>query len=264
MGWGDEIMATGQVRELYARDPRRVAIVDRDGRVRKHEIWRGNDKIVDVRFTGAGVPQGAQLLRNGPGLRPYIAEKHPDRWIWKAWDRPRGEIVLDAKEKAIGARYTGRVIVEPHLKAKASPNKDWGWMRWNKLVWLMRSAGYKVSQMGPGGEPLLDGVEPIVTASFREACAVVASARAAVLPEGGLHHAAAAFGVPAVVIYGGYISPAQTGYDLHTNLFTGGEPCGRRHPCNHCRAALDSIKPEQVFNELEKILERSNSTAATV
>jgi ADP-heptose:LPS heptosyltransferase len=263
MGWGDEIMVTGQVRELYARDPRPVAVLDRDGRVRRHDIWHGNQKIIDARFTGTSIPQGAQVLRNGPGLRPYIAEKRPDRWKWQAWSRPRGEIFLDAKEKALGARYAGRVIVEPHLKINASPNKDWGWMRWNKLVWLLRAAGHQVSQMGTGAEALLDGVEPIETRSFREACAVMANARAAVLPEGGLHHAAAAFGVPAVVIFGGYISPAQTGYDLHTNLFTGGEPCGRRVECKHCRTALEAISPELVFTELEMILERSNA-AATV
>lgn len=262
MGWGDEIMVAGQVRTMYAQDPRPVAVLDRNSKVRGHEIWRGNPKIVDPNRSGLAPPKDAQILHNGPGMRPYIAEKTAERWIWQPWERPVGEIFFSPEEKQFGARWPGRIILEPHLKNKASPNKDWGWMRWNKLAWLMRRAGHEVSQMITPGRPMLDRVEAIETPTFREACAVLANASAAVLPEGGLHHAAAAVGLPAVVIFGGYISPAQTGYDSHTNLFTGGEPCGRRVVCSHCRLALEAITPEHALNELEKILERSDRTAA--
>ena len=47
---------------------------------------------------------------------------------------------------------------------------------------------------------------------------MLSGARAAVLHEGGLHHAAAALGMPAVVLFGGMISPRNTGYDVHVNL----------------------------------------------
>jgi ADP-heptose:LPS heptosyltransferase len=86
------------------------------------------------------------------------------------------------------------------------------------------------------------------------AAATLSRARAAVLPEGGLHHAAAAVGVKSIVIYGGYISPQQTGYNLHENIFTGGEPCGMRIPCRHCEKAMASIAPEMVMEKLKKIM----------
>lgn len=75
-----------------------------------------------------------------------------------------------------------------------------------------------------------------------------------VTTEGGLHHAAAIFGIPAVVIYGGYISPRQTGYDGQVALFEGGEPCGWRKPCPHCAAAMGKIEPERVFEHAMKFL----------
>ena len=61
-----------------------------------------------------------------------------------------------------------------------------------------------------------------------------------------MHHCAAAFGVPGIVIFGGFISPATTGYGCHVNLFTGGEACGMRIPCEHCADAMRKITPEQV------------------
>ena len=82
-------------------------------------------------------------------------------------------------------------------------------------------------QLGAGGIRVLEGVRPIETADFRAACAALAGARAAVLPEGGLHHAAAALDIPAVVIFGAMTSPANTGYASHVNLF---RPLGGESP----------------------------------
>ena len=118
----------------------------------------------------------------------------------------------------------------------------------------MRKHGLRPVQLVPNGVQTVEGIDVIRTSDFRMACAVMAHARAAVLPEGGLHHAAAAVGTSAVVIYGGYISPEQTGYTLHHNLFTGGVPCGMRQPCSHCIEAMSKITPELVMRNLMEIL----------
>ena len=67
------------------------------------------------------------------------------------------------------------------------------------------------------------------------------------LPEGGLHHAAAALGTPTIVIFGGFISPRQTGYPHQVNLFTGGTPCGMRRRCDHCEQAMRRVAIEEVL-----------------
>ena len=250
MGWGDEIIASGQARLLYEQHGMKVAIMDRFGQQRDHEAWIGNPHIA----TRADRDGRRTLLKSGPGHRPYIAEKHTSHWIWKSWKCPVGEIYLQEHERQFARQSAGCVIIEPNMKQKASPNKIWGRERWIALIEIMRKHGVKACQMGAGGTQLLPGAEHINTPTMRHACAVLSGAKAAVLPEGGLHHAAAALGVPAVVIFGGYISPAQTGYDCHTNLFTGGKPCGSRVPCKHCETAMAAITPELVWSELEKLL----------
>lgn len=255
MGFGDEVMAAGQARLVRERDPagRRVRILDRSKRVRVHEIWQGNGDIVPP-----GVAGNFLYVLNGPGARPYIAEKRPDRWMWKDWPEgapPRGTVVLTPREREYGLSGIRRIVLEPNIKAKASPNKDWGWIRWNRLAWILQERhGLRITQLGPLGTPLLEGADMVCTNSFREACAVIANSRACVLPEGGLHHAAAAFGVPAVVIFGGFIAPRHTGYAGHVNVFTGGEACGMRVPCEHCREAMAKIAPEAVAEHLLELL----------
>ena len=253
MGWGDEIIASGQARLLYEQFGHKVAIHDRFGQQRDHEAWIGNPHIA----TRADRDGRRTILKNGPGHRPYIAEKHTSHWKWKEWECPVGEIYLRPDEKLFANSLpSGIIVIEPNMKQKASPNKYWGKQRWEALIDLMIAHGLKPVQLGAVGTQVLRGAELINTPTMRHACAVLARSRAAVLPEGGLHHAAAAFGIKAVVIYGGYISPKQTGYSIHTNLFTGGTACGRRVDCAHCAAAMAEITPWQVFKELEKILER--------
>jgi ADP-heptose:LPS heptosyltransferase len=94
------------------------------------------------------------------------------------------------------------------------------------------------------------------TDTFREAMGVLRGAALFVGTDGGLHHAAAALGIPAVVIWTGFTSPKHLGYASHTNLYAGGDPCGTLHKaCQHCRKNAESISPEQVLTEVEKIYE---------
>jgi ADP-heptose:LPS heptosyltransferase len=252
MGWGDELMVTGQVRVMQETDPRRVRV--QYERQRWHESWNHNPRIAGFDEQG-----DFQILRpRDDWRRPYTESKGPTQWRWKAWSPPRGELYLTNEERAFGERYAGRVIVEPNIKPGASPNKQWGWTRWNKLVWLLGHENIRVTQLGTGGIPELEGVEFIDTGSMRLAAAVIAQAKACVLPEGGLHHVAAVFRTPAVVIFGGYIAPSVTGYDDQVNLFAGGEEhplgCGMRVPCKHCEAAMASISPETVAKHLMELI----------
>ena len=124
------------------------------------------------------------------------------------------------------------------------------------LVQLRRDLDWV--QLGPPGTRVLEGARLVATPDFRAACAELAGARAAVLPEGGLHHAAAALDVRAVVIFGGMTAPANTGYDSHVNLFepmNGASPCGQRVACGHCARAMATIRPATVAEQLERILD---------
>ena len=96
---------------------------------------------------------------------------------------------------------------------------------------------------------LHNGVTTIEFHQFREAIATMSLARLYIGPEGGLHHAAAALGVDAIVIMGGFIPPSVIGYPDHINL-TGGalDACGNTEPCVHCRNAMSRISVDEVFS----------------
>lgn len=250
MGWGDEIIAAGQARKLHAQNGRKVIIRDRNGAARWSEIWANNPRIAKP---GEHVANPVWLT-NGPGLRPYIAVKTERQWHWRDFDCPVGEIHFHDYERNFAAGFDRLVVIEPTLKSKASPNKDWGRERWMVLAALLRREGVEPVQLGSKGTQVLPGARLIETPSFRHGCAVLSRARLAILPEGGLHHAAAALGIPAVVIFGGFISPKQTGYASQRNLFTGGAPCGMRVPCDHCKKAMEAITPEEVAREALELL----------
>ena len=250
MGWGDEIMATAEARTLQLADARKVAIRDRNGSARWSPIWDLNPRLATPYDVRAGVT--VQWLDNWPGNRPYLDYSIPSRtqFFFTGYRVAPGEIYLSQDELAWGARrlVPGSIVIEPNLKHNAPINKDWGFHNWVSLVRLL-ARDYPIVQIGTD-DRMIENVRFIETYSVRSAAAIVAAARAVIVPEGGLHHAAAALGVPAVVIFGGYISPKTTGYASHTNLFTGGAACGMRIRCEHCRKAMDAITPEQVAEAL--------------
>lgn len=244
------MMLTGHVRVMQQTDPRKVRLLY-ERSTHWSEVFENNPRIAQIGERGDF--QEYQPRVNG--LRPYCAEKSQARWRWREYKPHPGELFFSGREKYLAEQHAPvDVILEPSVKRSASPNKDWGLENWQTLANLLVENRYTVAQVGPKGTKILNAGRLVETSSFRLAAAYLARAKAAVLPEGGLHHAAAAVGVRSVVIYGGYISPKQTGYDMHTNIFTGGEPCGWRTKCKHCADAMAKITPEQVFEELKKLL----------
>ena len=264
MGFGDEIMATADARRLKRADPS-AAIVIGDG---AREVW--SDEAAQV-FAGnphvsrlADVGRGARVvwLRNYYGCRPYLDYPRGEPGVRQAFAPYRatpGELYFTADERAAAATTAaavcrdGRPVVsiEPHVIVGA--NKDWGLPRWQALVDALRD---DVVFVQPSyGKALLDGVRGIPS-TFRGHAAVLAACDAHVGPEGGLHHAAAAVGCPAVVLFGGRISPRLTGYATHENLFVDvpGSPCGMIEACEHCRSCLASIAVDAVVAALRRQL----------
>lgn len=236
-------MLAGEARRLRLIDGRRSRPLDKLGKPRWCPVWELCPDIARPNESGS-----FHLIRNYGGNRPYI--DHPnstkERWRWKDY-RPF-PANLNVKPDP---RAAGMVLVEPHLKAGASPNKQWG--RWQELV----KHPHPWVQCGPKGTVPLPGVTFIETASIAEAFSVLAGCKSAVLPEGVFNHAAAALGVPSVVLFAGYIHPRNTGYDLHTNLAVDDpEASGWRIPHAACARAWQSITPELVLEKLEPLLGR--------
>jgi Glycosyltransferase family 9 (heptosyltransferase) len=260
MGIGDEIMATGLARGAAARGKR---IAFGDGRRLIWGPWceqafRHNPNI--ARTLGTGI----EWLDYYKGKRWYN-RPGAKRWIWNFEFRATpGEFYFDEAERALSIKRPG-VLIEPNVpwQKSVAPNKDWGIARYQRLADELRLGGRRVWQFSYG-KLRLAGVEQIEVSSFREAAAALAGIELAIVPEGGLHHAAAAVGTKAIVIFGGFIPPQVTGYSAHINLTGDSEACGSWQSCQHCRAALDRISIEEVYGHAVKLCEQSAAASAGI
>lgn len=248
IGIGDNIIATGLAR---ASGENLVAFGD-GKRIRwdhnSEIIFRGNSRIAHPGQEGSGV----HWIPFYKGNRLYNKSGN-GRWIWNYDFRVKpGQLYFD-KAEMVYPPDDSLVLIEPNVPNKpCAPNKQWPLSRWSTLASKLSLAGFKVRQFDYGGPNRV--AEPIRTPTFRHAAALLKRARFAVLPEGGLHHAAAAVNTPAVVLFGGFTPPQVLGYDTHTNLNGGAEACGTFNRCPHCIAAMAAIQVEQVLEAIDGLL----------
>jgi glycosyl transferase family 9 (putative heptosyltransferase) len=255
-------MATGFARGAAARGKR---IAFGDGRriiwgPWCREAFRDNPNIAHRENE-----PGLEWLHYYKGNRNYNAgDYHRRRWIWNyCFKAPVGEFFFDTIEEARALPRRRSVLIEPNVPwhKSVAVNKDWGRARWQRLADLLRAADWRVLQTSYGKIRLM-GTEVMRVESFRHAAAILASVDLAIVPEGGMHHAAAAVGTKAIVIYGGFIPPQVTGYADHINLTGDAEACGKWDRCDHCRAALDRIEVDHVYALADAFLHKKNPTAS--
>lgn len=260
MGLGDNLMATGMAKGAAQRG-KRIAFGNGSNIIwdqYSEQIFQGNPNIARPGSERDGDLEWIQFHK---GSRIYNKHDHVnDRWIWNYSFRPTpGEIFFTDKELSFAQRAAPNdfVLIEPYVPAYkgCAPNKTWPFDRYLNVVQLLKRKGYNVQQFRHNGGALA-GVGTIQAPSFRHALAVLSRASLYIGPEGGLHHGAAAVGVSAVVIFGGFIPPQVTGYDSHINL-TGGVDhfCGSLTRCQHCVDAMTAIKTKHVYDAAKRFLE---------
>ncbi len=251
MGWGDEIITTSLVKKAKEKHPNRNICVGDGLKVIWNDVFNNNPKI------SREVTPGCLWVNCYKGVRPYITAAHNDKLIWnKSFKVEPGEIYFSPEE--LHWKEEGFVYIEPNVKKAWNPNKDWGFEKWRQVVKGLPNIRF----IQGSGEKL---VEQKNTKSFRDACALLAKASLFVGTDGGLHHAAAALGIPAVVVWGGFIGPQILGYDNHINLHSGTKSCGSKTKCDHCRDALNKITVEMVIHAIDSITEsRKTGTSETL
>ena len=258
MGYGDVLMALGEAREIKKKLPEYKVLIGFESDYEDSPLYINNPYITKR----AEIKHGDKFvsLGNCGGYRPYIDYLRTtlSQTFFKKYKPIPGDIFFTKEEKHFietHRKIGDFVLIEPHYKKSCMHrnNKDWGWEKYQQIV--LNNPDIKFVQLNYG-KRLLDRVHEIRTTGFREALAVISLAKSLVVPEGGMHHGAAVFQTPSVVIFGGLISPEITGYDFHTNLYTGGEPCGSRYECDHCRKSMNKITVEQVSKSLREILDK--------
>lgn len=257
MGFGDDIIGSGLARGMRARGMR-AAFGDGKRIIWgpwSEEIFRHNPNVARPGSEGNG---DLIWIDHHKGRRKYNhLDKSKSRWVWHYdFKVTPGEIFFSDDElqysQTVGDSF---IYVEPNVPwhKSVAPNKDWGIKNYQAVVDLLRTDGHDVIQ-STYGKNRLKGVRVVDTKHFRSALVAMSHARVALLPEGGMHHGAAAIGISAVVLFGGFIPPSVVGYDSHTNL-TGGadEFCGSLNKCLHCRAAMEKISVEEVYQAVTSL-----------
>lgn len=259
-------MLSGIARRLHAATNENVGFVSANGARRGDPLWQ------NIPYIAQHDEPAQALILSGRGHRPYYSHMEGNRIIWRKWDKAPGEIRLTDEERAfadhalfaeMGPTDLPIVLMGPRWKAKGGggQNKDWGWDKWIEVanVLLRENIAWPV-ECCPAGEKKFDcAAYPVITPTFRHACAILERSIGYVGHEGGLHHAAAALEKPAVVVFGGYISPEVTGYDGHRNFYIPDSRyplgCGTVTPCDHCRESMNKITVEQVVNAVKDMVE---------
>lgn len=186
-------------------------------------------------------------LRGEVALRPYLhltdAERHAGRIA------PR-QIVIHS---------TGRSA------QFVSSNKEWFVDRFQSVVDALRDR-FDFVQLGAAGDPPLAGARDLRgRTTLRESAAIVSASRVVVCLEGFLMHLARAVDVRAVVIYGGALSPAISGYSTNENLFSAVPcaPCWQRNRCDYHRRCMDVISANDVVAAILRAESRFGDPLAT-
>ena len=244
-------MALGEAYTLHRNTGSQVAILDKRGRARSHPLWHGH-KWLEAK-TGPGIRE----IVNASGRRPYIAEITADKFVFQAYEPHPAPFRFTRAESDFAnimpaQRY---IVIDPHTKPNAPPSKQWAREAWEALAKAAMVEGYKLAQPVWPGVQILPNVLRVPVNSHRETAALISGAAGVICHEGFNHHAAAAFDVPAVTIYGSFVSPRVTGYTTTRPLYMqhGGDfGCGARGVCIGCRKAMDEITPAMVLGTLQR------------
>ena len=140
-----------------------------------------------------------------------------------------------------------------------TPNKDWPSSHWDELSSRLSGSCTLVEIGNP--DPLAQQpsgphyIDLRGKTTVRDLVAVMASADLHVGPISGPVHIAAAMGIPAVVILGGFETPGSSSYPDNINLYSplACSPCWLTTPCPYEKKCLTMIQPEKVMEAIWKL-----------
>jgi hypothetical protein len=239
MGLGDWLMASGDAKEANERTGKKVKLGDGSRMFTDIQVFSNNPRMA------LKLDTDVVWVNNYPGSRPYLKGTNKGKLLFNDDYKPRvGEIYFSHEEQKDIDKIDGNyIVVEPNVKRVYAHTVNKAWHGWEELLkhdlpWL---------QLGDVSVDRYTNWKE--TATFRDALKVLSKAKLFVGTDGGLHHAAAALGIPSVVIWTGFTSPRHLGYDTHRNIHDGSEPCGTYDSvCQHCLLKSKAISVEQVLD----------------
>jgi len=149
----------------------------------------------------------------------HLAEAYCRMFNLPLLDDRTPKIHLNGDDIPEGLPVGDFIVLAPWSSAKtfdyyeASGNKNWSLDRWTRVVEWAHENGFKIVQLrGSTDEPLVDHIDlDVCGRPLREAFAFISKARMVVAVDTMIHHAAAALGIPSVVLWG-RSKPEHFGY----------------------------------------------------
>jgi hypothetical protein len=239
MGLGDWLMASGDAKEANERTGKKVKLGDGVRMSWDSQVFANNPRMA------SNCDTDVVWVKNYQGHRPYLKGAKNGRMLFNNDYKPKpGEIYFSQVEKKhIEKIDKDYIVVEPNVKRVYAHTVNKAWHGWEELF------KHDLPWLQLGDVSIKRYTNWKETATFRDALQVLSKAKLFVGTDGGLHHAAAALGIPSVVIWTGFTSPRHLGYDTHRNIHDGSEPCGTYDSvCQHCLLKSKAITVEQVLD----------------
>jgi len=146
------------------------------------------------------------------------------------------------------------ILVNPHQKPKAPPNKTWPFEYFQEVVNSLKDDHEIIQLKEHHGQPSLLNATSYAL-NLRQLAAYISTATLVISGEGLFHHLSAAFKTPTVVLFGGFVSPDVTGYDYQQSIYVQDRNVlGVREATEAGRNIMLSITPELVLNLAEDLL----------
>ena len=275
MGYGDEIMTTGYVKEIKKKYPNHQIVIGSPQKklIYYSDIFKNNPNItIANKFD---LRKKVVWVESFPRNRPYILSKNEKQIIWNMKHRSiKGEFYFDKKEKTFAnniiqkflknwndnnsKKFKKIIFIETSRKAKIKKhglkNRDWGIENWIKFVDKYKK-DYLFLQSIHKDSKIIKNIYSFKS-DFRQACAVMSHCDIFLGWEGGFVQAAAALDKKALVLFGGWAHPSVTGYNFHKNIYIDIDksPCGMLDDCEHCKKCRKLMNLELVCSKFEEII----------
>lgn len=264
MGYGGFITWTPLIREVIKLNKKCVLYNTNKLNIVNHEVFDRIPAVVnpnqakDPLWFNIANQNCVYLTHHGNKVIWKPEKLHMAARILKEYGFPYYDInptLSFRKEDIITVPWKKRyIVIEPTSKTSFTPNKQYVFEKWQKVV----NALYKEIDFVQVSEPhrkVLDNViSSVGKTSFMQACWIIKNAIGFVSTEGGLVHAATAVGTKAISVYTGYMPEFISAYpqNVNINISTHDEPCGLTIPCDHCRMDRENHDPEEIIQKIKE------------
>jgi ADP-heptose:LPS heptosyltransferase len=248
------------------------------------EIYAGNAYVKHLPFSNqaivyrlARIMRWARIVDGYTHMDYYHAGRIPQRHILHLLaervglkEMPEKPLIFltknELEQKILPNTEKPWVAIQSIGNSKWTDNKNWGAEKFAILAGLL-SPLFSLVQLGNAGDPALPvHLNLCGEINVRNVFQVLGQCAGFVGLEGFLMHAATAMDVAAVIIYGGFTAPWQTGYEVNVNLYNPVPcaPCWLESRCPYDKICLNEITPEQVMDALIKRLHQNPGFARPV